>query len=95
MPHVSEHDTGGRLRQIESLESVLVADELSGRVEMVLRPLGADTYRAAAVDGAVEFERRDVGGRPAYEVTCTQGRNPLAVDDPDRLIGHRTERARA
>ena len=39
------------------LEQRATEGDLADRVEMVLRPLGDDTYRAAAVDGAAVFRR--------------------------------------
>ena len=55
-------------------------------------PTGADRYRAAAVDGWVEFERTVVGARYRYDVVATEGRDPLAVQDPAVLLGLDLER---
>ena len=79
------------------LESALTAPELADRVEMVVRPLGpgpsgADRYRAAAVDGSVEFERTEHEGRYRYDVVAIQGRDPLAEQDPAALVGLDLER---
>ena len=47
---------------------MLTGVALADRVEMVVRPVGADTYRAAAVDGSVTF-RRVADGRPVPSTT--------------------------
>ena len=84
------------------LEAILTSPGLADRVEMVVRPLGSDTvaggaertsrYRAAAVDGSVEFERYEHDGRYRYDVVATEGRNPLASQDAGALIGLDVER---
>lgn len=79
---------------IDDLESALVDPALADRVELVVRALGEDRYRARAVDGSVEFERRDRGGRYEYEVVDVVGRDPLAIADPAHLVGHDRERER-
>lgn len=75
------------------LESTLVDARLADRVEMVVRPLGESRYRAAAVDGWVEFERSAESGRYSYAVTATSGRDPLANQDVKHFDSHRAERA--
>lgn len=81
--------------RIEQLEAVMTDPELADRVELVVRRTTHDTYRAAAVDGAVTFRRSAVDGRHRYEVTGVQGRDPLADQATDRWIGHEHERAEA
>ena len=83
----------------QRLERALTAPELADRVEMVVRPLGpsparpgAQRYRAAAVDGWVEFERTEHAGRHHYDVVAGEGRDPLAVQDPAALVGLGAER---
>ncbi|MEI2698711.1 MAG: alkaline phosphatase family protein [Microthrixaceae bacterium] len=86
-------------RRIEStygearlLEQRAIEDDLADRVEMVLRPLGDDTYRAAAVDGSVMFRRFVDGERHRFETLLVQGRDPLAVGDAGLLVGLEAER---
>jgi hypothetical protein len=79
--------------RIERLEAALTDPELADRVEMVVRPDGEDTYRAAAVDGSVTFRRRAVDGRHHFEVVAVEGRDPLADQSTDHLVGHETERS--
>lgn len=79
--------------RIEQLETTLTDSSMADRVEMVVRPYGADAYRAAAVDGAVTFRRRPVDGRYRYEVLEVDGRDPLADQSTDHLVGHGTERS--
>jgi phosphonoacetate hydrolase len=81
--------------RIEQLEANLTDPALADRVEMVVRPAGPDTYRAAAVDGAVTFRRRAEDGRYAYEVLEVAGRDPLADQSTDHLLGHDAERSHA
>ena len=73
------------------LEARLISADLADRVEMVVRPLGpgpsgAHRYRAAAVDGSVEFERTEHGGRYRYRVVAPQGRDPLTAPAPAALL---------
>jgi arylsulfatase A-like enzyme len=75
------------------LEATLTDPALADRVEMVLRPLGPDRYRASAVDGSVTFIRTARDGRHEYEVTEVVGRDPLADRSTDHLVGHERERA--
>lgn len=82
------------LERVSRLEAVLTDPAVADRVEMVVSRTGADTYRAAAVDGAISFERLDDGRRYSYRVTATQGRDPLAVQRVDHLSGHSHERKR-
>lgn len=82
------------LERAARLESVLTDTALEDRVEMVLSRTGVDRYRAAAVDGAVEFAREHAAGRPEYVVLATSGRNPLERQATDHLTGHELERAR-
>jgi predicted AlkP superfamily pyrophosphatase or phosphodiesterase len=84
-----------REQSIEALEAALCDPVAADRVEMVLRRLDVDRYRAAAVDGSVEFRRDLDGDTPAYAVTATSGRDPLANQSDDMLIGHDTERTQA
>ena len=84
-------------QEARRLESALTAPELADRVEMVVRPLGlgpsgAHRYRAAAVDGWVEFERIEHDGEYRYQVVTTEGRDPLATQDPAVQIGLDVER---
>ncbi|HTN99627.1 MAG TPA: alkaline phosphatase family protein [Microthrixaceae bacterium] len=76
---------------IQKLENNLTDKELADRVEMVLRPLGGSSYRAAAVDGSVEFERVPNGDTYDYRVTSSTGRNPLSDQDPDRFLTYESE----
>ncbi len=77
------------------IEAALTTEELADRVEMVLRPLGGDRYRAAAVDGSVEFVRRTEGVRYRYEVAAVEGRHPLERQDDAAWIGPADERLSA
>lgn len=80
-----------RTDDVERLEAALTDPALADRVEMVLRRTGDDTYRAAAVDGSVEF-RRDLGGEhPTYRVVATSGRDPLADVSTARFVGRGAE----
>jgi len=81
-----------RLDSAKRIEGMLCRSELSDRVEMVVRPLGQNRFRAAAVDGSVEFERLDTGTGWEYADTSVAGRHPLADDAADRFIGHDAER---
>ena len=88
----ASHDDAARV-----LEARLISADLADRVEMVVRPLGpgpsgAHRYRAAAVDGSVEFERTEHDGRYRYQVVATQGRDPLATQDPGAQSGLDVER---
>lgn len=76
----------------QRLEERAVSADLSDRVEMVLRPLGDDIFRAAAVDGSVTFRRSADGGSPSFDVVDSHGRDPLEVTDTDRLVGLAAER---
>ena len=90
------HGTGGDQdvdRRVEGLEAALVAPGLADRVEVVVRPVGTDHYRAVSADGSVEFTRRDLDGRYTYDVVSTSGRNPLADQSTTRFDGHHDERA--
>ncbi len=75
------------------LEETLVDPALADRVEMTLRPLGESRYRVAAVDGWVEYERTATAGTYVYAVTASGGRDPLGVQEPDRLSGHSEEKS--
>jgi phosphonoacetate hydrolase len=77
---------------VDSLEATLTDAQLADRVEMVVSRVGEDRYRAAAVDGSVEFTRDRSGDRPRYAVAGVEGRNPLGVLSPDHLAGHAEER---
>ncbi len=92
-------DDAAHALEAEVLEAALTSPELADRVEMVVRPVGqgqgpsgADRYRAAAVDGWVEFERTAQDGRYEYRVVASEGRDPLAVQDPTALVGFDLER---
>ena len=78
--------------RIEELEATLTGAALADRVEMVVRPVGEDTYRAAAVDGSVTFRRVADAGRYRYDVVETSGRDPLADQATDHLSSHDQER---
>ncbi len=71
----------------------MLDDGLADRIEMILRPLGNDKYRAATVDGWVEFERQPIEGRYRYSVTARAGRDPLARQATDLHGSHQTEKA--
>lgn len=71
----------------------MLDDTLSDRIEMIVRPLGNNEYRAAALDGWVEFERKSVGGRYRYSVTASAGRDPLAQQTLDGHSSHQSEKA--
>lgn len=80
-----------------TIESTLTDTAFDQQVEMVLSHLDDGLYRAAAVDGSVTFRRRslvdaDGVGRWSYETVETAGRNPLAEDATDTLLGHAAER---
>lgn len=77
----STGDTANRL------EEALLLD--TARVEMVVRPVGAGSYRAAASTGWSEFERSGDGWR----ITQIDGVDPLADDATDRFSGVDAERA--
>ncbi len=79
---------------VAELEAVLTDSNLDGQVEMVLSRPETDTYRAAAVDGAVVFNRRPEDGRYRYEVVEVVGRHPLADQSEDRFGDHDDERSR-
>jgi len=78
--------------RVERLEATMIGPELADRVEMVVRPTGTDRYRAAAVDGSVTFRRQAVDGRYVYDVVEVAGRDPLADQSADHLVGPETER---
>ncbi len=80
------------LDAVERIETMLCASELADRVELIVRPLGQNRYRAASVDGSVEFERIDTGAGWEYVDTTVTGRHPLDDDAADRFIGHEVER---
>lgn len=84
-------DDDGWVQAVDRLEAALVDSSLEAAVDVVLTRRGPDTYRAAAVDGAVTFRRRADGGRWSYEVTSVEGRDPLADDSTDRFLGHAVE----
>ncbi len=77
----------------ELLEQRATEADMADRIEMVVRPLDTDTYRAAAVDGSVTFRRRVDGERHAFDTVSVDGRNPLGADDPGHLTGLGEERA--
>lgn len=78
---------------VEQLETALTDPSLADRVEMVLRPVADDTYRAVATDGWVEFARTPADGSYRYDVVAGAGRDPLGDRAVDRLVGHGAERA--
>src|SRR5690606_22230060 len=65
-------DDDGWVQAVDRLEAALVDSSLEAAVDVVLTRRGPDTYRAAAVDGAVTFRRRADGGRWSYEVTSVE-----------------------
>jgi hypothetical protein len=77
--------------RLERLESTLIDSDLADRVELVVRPLGGGLYRAAAVDGSVEFRRTIRDGTWEFEDLEVEGRHPLAADAPDRFVGRDVE----
>jgi hypothetical protein len=86
-------DLGSRReRSIETIEVALCDPAAGDRVEMVLRRLDVDHYRAASVEGWVEFRRDLDVDTPEYTVTATDGRDPLANQSDDTFVGHETER---
>jgi hypothetical protein len=85
--------TTDQTRKLASeLERALTDPALADRVEMVVRPLGDETYRAASVDGSVTFRRTADGGCYRYDVVEVQGRDPLGDQSDDRFVGHALER---
>jgi len=68
---------------------VLLDPQLAPIVDMVIRRTGPDTYEAASADGRVEFRRAD----GHYERTGGSGRDPLADQSADRLVGLDAEMA--
>lgn len=94
MPESSPRHTDDPDR-LDRLQRALLDPGLADRVEMVVRHVDDHTYRAASVDGDVTFRRRAVDGRYHYEVVSTNGRDPLADQSTDRLVGHDEERRRA
>jgi len=73
--------------EVDALEAALVGPSMADRVEMVLRPLGRDRYRARSALGSVEFERTELDGRYDYRVVHVEGRNPLERQDTNTLLG--------
>lgn len=69
------------------MEVALIDPSMADRVEMVLRPLGNDRYRARSASGCVEFEREALDGRYDYRVVQVEGTDPLARQDTDTLLG--------
>ena len=67
------------------IEATLTDHSLEGLVEMVIRPLEPNRYRAATVHGAVEFERlvssNDI--ESGYLTHDISGVNPLQHQQPD------------
>ena len=89
-------DPDQRADRLDRLERALCDSAVEHLVEMVLRRQGPDGYRAAAVDGSVEFVRElDAEGRPTYRITKVEGRDPLEHGALDHLVGHESERAAA
>jgi phosphonoacetate hydrolase len=86
--------TDERRAAVSEIEAVLCDTALDHLVEMVLTHPEADTYRAAASDGDVTFRRRDVDGSYHYDLVTSSGRNPVADQATDRLVGHDLERDR-
>ena len=84
-----------RTDELDRLETAFADAALADRIEMTLRPLGDDRYRATAVDGAVQFRRDAVDGRHEYAVESVTGRHPLAHQDDGHLVGLDTERVAA
>lgn len=80
------------LSAVGSVEDALTDPALADRVEMVVSRTGADSYRAAAADGWVTFDRSSHGDRYTYERTGAGGRDPLGIQSTDHLSGHRLER---
>jgi len=73
--------------EIDALEAALVDPAMADRVEMVLRPLGGDRYRASSAAGSVEFERTARSTRYEYRVLHVEGLNPLERQDTTTLLG--------
>lgn len=68
-----------------AIEAALTDGQFERSVEMVVRPLGDHRFRAASVDGSVEFRRDPLNGAWAYSVESTVGRDPLADQATDRF----------
>ncbi len=66
--------------EAEAALSVLLDRALDPIVDMVVRAIDGE-YEAASHDGSVRFRRDGAGG---YEVTATQGEDPLADQSTDR-----------
>jgi len=64
---------------------VLCAPELAPMVEMVVFSPGPDVFEARTVDGMARFGRRDAGHDWHYRLIKTEGRDPLADQDPTRF----------
>ncbi len=71
---------------------VLLDPGLAPIVDMVTRRTGTDTYEAASADGRVEF-RRTGPGPDGYERTGGDGRDPIADQSLDKLVGLTAELA--
>ena len=87
--------TGDRSGQVAELEAVLCDSSLDDIVDMVLTAPGPHHYRAAAVDGTVDFERSTSEERPRYTVIASSGRNPLERQSDEPFLGHAVERQQA
>lgn len=88
----------------DEVEAALIADHHDAHVDMVLRQLEPDVYRAACATGSVVFRRSvewhdDVDGspvqRPTYTVEATTGTDPLRSTSTDQLVGYDAEAAGA
>lgn len=82
--------------RVETLTEALLDAALEPIVEFVcsVDRTGAEPeYRVRAVDGEVRFTRTVDGYSWRYDVTGTDGRNPLADQALDRFVGADVERA--
>ncbi len=78
---------GTRAEDLDAAEAALVDPACAAMVDVVLRRLDGDTYRAAGARGAVEFRH----GPDGTTIVATTGTDPLADTDPDRFLGRDAE----
>jgi hypothetical protein len=71
---------------IDDALAVLLSADLEPIVEMVVYRRG-DRYVAHAIDGRVEFIRRDHGTEWLFDDVLVDGRNPIGVQSADRFTG--------
>ncbi|MCB1271017.1 MAG: alkaline phosphatase family protein [Microthrixaceae bacterium] len=78
---------------LDDFENLLSDSALGELVEVTLRPLGPNTYRARSEDGWVVFSRSAADGAWVFEELEVSGRNPLGDQATDRFLGHAHERS--